>query len=189
MRRGWKVTDHIHSTSTEHWHPTEAGQECEWNHDRSLDWHLLGDPTHRDLQRLVRDLNALYRGVPALHELDCEREGFAWIDGRNASDSVLAYLRKGRRPTSTVLVVCNFTPVVRHHYRIGAPLGGRWIERINTDAAIYGGSNVGNKIPCGSPCRRWRHWCLCMRDGAESRDESRARADQFGLSLSAGRDP
>jgi 1,4-alpha-glucan branching enzyme len=145
MRRGWKVTDHIHSTSTEHWHPTEAGQECEWNHDRSLDWHLLGDPTHRDLQRLVRDLNALYRGVPALHELDCEREGFAWIDGRNASDSVLAYLRKGRRPTSTVLVVCNFTPVVRHHYRIGAPLGGRWIERINTDAAIYGGSNVGNK--------------------------------------------
>jgi 1,4-alpha-glucan branching enzyme len=122
----------------------EFGQESEWNHDRSLDWHLLAHPDHRGLQHLVRDLNAAYRALPALHELDCEREGFAWIDGGNADASVIAYLRKGRAASAPALVVCNFTPVVRHAYRIGVPRAGRWMERINTDAAAYGGSNVGN---------------------------------------------
>jgi 1,4-alpha-glucan branching enzyme len=121
----------------------EFGQEREWNHDCSLDWHLLADPAHRGLQQLVRDLNAAYRTIPALHEFDCEREGFAWIDGGNADASVIAYLRKDRG-ASAALVVCNFTPVIRHTYRLGVPRDGRWIERINTDAGAYGGSNVGN---------------------------------------------
>ena len=122
----------------------EFGQECEWNHDQSLDWHLLAHPTHRGLQQLVRDLNVAYRGTPALHELDCEREGFAWIDGGNADESVLAYLRKGRGSTPPVLVVCNFTPVVRDNHRVGVPLAGHWAERLNTDSILYGGSGIGN---------------------------------------------
>jgi 1,4-alpha-glucan branching enzyme len=122
----------------------EFAQEREWNHDHSLDWHLLADASHRGVQALVRDLNRLYREVTALHERDCEPEGFEWIDGGNADESVVSYLRKGSNTTHPVLVVCNFTPVVRHHFKVGAPFGGRWRERLNTDAACYGGSNVGN---------------------------------------------
>ena len=122
----------------------EFAQEAEWSHDHSLDWHLLADGAHRGVQNLVRDLNKLYRSVPALHELDCEAAGFAWIDGGNANDSVLAYLRKGSEGTPPALVVCNFTPVVRENYAIGVPQPGRWSERLNTDADSYGGSNVGN---------------------------------------------
>ncbi len=122
----------------------EFGQEREWNHDHALDWHLLADPHHRGMQNLVRDLNRLYRGTPALHSLDCEPAGFEWIEGGDAAQSVLAYLRRGDRGTRPVVVVCNFTPIVRQDYRIGVPEGGRWIERLNTDGDTYGGSNVGN---------------------------------------------
>jgi 1,4-alpha-glucan branching enzyme len=122
----------------------EFAQEREWNHDQSLDWHLLSDPAHRGVQQLVRDLNRTYRELTALHELDCEAQGFAWVDADNAPESVLAFLRRGRSSTSLVLVVCNFTPVVRHDYRIGVPLGGSWRERLNSDSEFYGGSNVGN---------------------------------------------
>jgi 1,4-alpha-glucan branching enzyme len=122
----------------------EFAQEREWNHDYSLDWHLLADEMHRGVQSLVRDLNILYRSRPALHQLDCEHEGFTWIDGGNASESVLSFLRMGKDRANSVLVVCNLTPVVRRNYLIGAPVGGRWLERLNTDGACYGGSNVGN---------------------------------------------
>src|SRR5262249_8420500 len=122
----------------------EFAQEREWNHDHSLDWHLLADEMHRGVQSLVRDLNTLYRSRPALHQLDCEREGFTWIDGGNSSESVLSFLRMGMDRANCVLVVCNFTPVVRRNYLIGAPLPGRWLERLNTDGACYGGSSVGN---------------------------------------------
>ncbi len=122
----------------------EFGQEREWNHDIGLDWQLLGDRMHGGVQRLVRDLNLLYRATPALHRLDCEPEGFAWIDANNAEASVLSYLRRGHDPHELAAIVCNFTPVPRHDYRIGVPRGGRYIERINTDAEIYGGSGVGN---------------------------------------------
>jgi 1,4-alpha-glucan branching enzyme len=122
----------------------EFGQEREWNHDQSLDWHLLADASHRGVQSLVRDLNKLYRATPSLHKLDCEPGGFEWIDGGNADQSVLSYARYGGPKDAPVVVVCNFTPVVRHAFRVGVPKGGRWIERINTDGAAYGGSNVGN---------------------------------------------
>ncbi|MGD9614460.1 MAG: 1,4-alpha-glucan branching protein GlgB [Alphaproteobacteria bacterium] len=123
----------------------EFGQEREWNHDWGLDWGSLADPLHAGVQLLVRDLNRLYRATPSLHRLDCEPEGFAWIDAANANESVLSYVRRGRNPTELAVIVCNFTPVPRHDYRIGVPRAGRWLERINTDAGIYGGSGVGNE--------------------------------------------
>ncbi|MYZ47949.1 1,4-alpha-glucan branching protein GlgB [Propylenella binzhouense] len=122
----------------------EFGQDREWSHDRSLDWHLLADPQNSGLQSLVRDLNRLYRGCRALHVRDADPQGFEWIEAGDADQSVYAYLRKGGPEDPPALVICNFTPVVRHHYRVGAPAAGTWIERLNTDAAVYGGSNVGN---------------------------------------------
>ena len=122
----------------------EFGQEREWSHDRSLDWHLLSDPSHAGLKGLVADLNKLYRGSRALHVLDTDASGFEWIEASDADQSVFAYLRKGGPDDPPVLVVCNFTPVVREGFRVGVPAGGAWIERLNTDASFYGGSNVGN---------------------------------------------
>ncbi|WP_114394477.1 1,4-alpha-glucan branching protein GlgB [Oleisolibacter albus] len=126
----------------------EFAQGREWNHDASLDWHLLdpdqGGPWHVGVQRLVRDLNALYRNTPALSELDCEAEGFRWIKGNAAEESVLAYSRHGSTPGSVAVAVVNFTPVPRQDYRVGLPEGGFWREALNSDAALYGGSNLGN---------------------------------------------
>jgi 1,4-alpha-glucan branching enzyme len=98
----------------------EFAQDREWRHDHSLDWHLLSDDLHRGVQNLVRDLNRLYRETPALHERDCEPEGFSWVDTANAAESVLAYLRWSATG-SPALVVCNFTPVVRGNYRLARP--------------------------------------------------------------------
>ncbi|BCA53205.1 1,4-alpha-glucan branching enzyme [Nitrospira sp. KM1] len=122
----------------------EFGQWREWNHDSSLDWHLLALPSHAGLQRLVRDLNRLYREEPALHEIDHEWTGFQWLDFHDAAHSILAFLRKGKQPHRTMLCVCNFTPVPRYDYRIGVPHEGYYREMINTDASIYGGGNIGN---------------------------------------------
>ena len=123
---------------------SEFAQEREWNHDHSLDWHLIEDAPHRDVQNLVRDLNRLYRELPALHVLDAEPAGFEWLDGNDADNSAYAYARHGQAKDASVVVICNFTPIVRQSYRVGVPRAGRWVERLNTDAAIYGGSNVGN---------------------------------------------
>ena len=122
----------------------EFAQEREWNHDIGLDWQLLADPFHEGVRRLVRDLNFLYRELPALHRLDCESEGFQWIDVANSAESIVSYLRRGRDPNELAVVVCNFTPVPRENYRIGVPRPGRYRECINTDATEYGGSGVGN---------------------------------------------
>jgi 1,4-alpha-glucan branching enzyme len=122
----------------------EFAQGREWNHDRSLDWHLLDYPQHRGIQRWVRDLNTHYRGVDALHQLDCDPRGFQWIDASDAEESVLLYLRRGETPTNCVAVACNFTPVPRHNHRIGVPFGGAWAEILNSDAPLYGGSGQGN---------------------------------------------
>jgi 1,4-alpha-glucan branching enzyme len=122
----------------------EFAQEKEWSHDHALDWHLLADPSHRGMQNLVRDLNRLYGTTHALHALDCEPAGFEWVESGDAAQSVLAYLRRGSTGSHPVLVVCNFTPIVRHNYLVGVPEGGRWAERLNTDSHAYGGSNVGN---------------------------------------------
>ncbi|HJR21606.1 MAG TPA: 1,4-alpha-glucan branching protein GlgB, partial [Dongiaceae bacterium] len=122
----------------------EFAQEREWNHDAGLDWHLLSDRDHSGAQALVRDLNAIYRNLPALHEHDCEPQGFEWIDASDHERSVIAYLRRGRDPDSIAIVVCNFTPEPQPNYRIGVPMPGFYAERLNTDSAFYGGSNVGN---------------------------------------------
>ena len=122
----------------------EIAQLREWNHDQGLDWHLLDDPNHRGVQTLVGDLNKLYSSLPALHERDCSPDGFRWVVLDDADQSVYAYLRLSGTEASPVLVVCNFTPVPRYGYRLGVPQGGAWREVMNTDAAIYGGSNVGN---------------------------------------------
>ena len=122
----------------------EFAQEREWNHDQSLDWHLFTDPSHRGMHALVRDLNRLYRSSPALHRFDCEPRGFEWIDAGDSSQSILSYLRRGEMNEAPVAVICNFTPVARQGFRLGVPKRGRWIERLNTDSAAYGGSNVGN---------------------------------------------
>jgi 1,4-alpha-glucan branching enzyme len=121
----------------------EFGQWREWNHDESLDWHLLERPLHAGLQGWVRDLNNLYRSEPALHEIDFDGAGFEWIDCSDALNSVVGFLRRGRRPDDLLLVVCNFTPVVREQYRVGVPSGGFWAERLNSDATLYGGSGQG----------------------------------------------
>ncbi|MDM0044851.1 1,4-alpha-glucan branching protein GlgB [Variovorax dokdonensis] len=124
----------------------EFAQWAEWNHDRSLDWHLPEQHAqHRGMQHLVRDLNQVYRHFPALHELDCESEGFRWICHDDRDHSVFAFERRAR-DGSVVLVVCNFTPVARHGWRIGAPAPGAWREIINTDQPGYGGSGVGNGV-------------------------------------------
>jgi 1,4-alpha-glucan branching enzyme len=122
----------------------EFAQEREWNHDIGLDWQLLGEPLHEGVRRVVRDLNHLYRGTPALHRLDCDPEGFHWIDVANAAESIISYLRRGRNPHEIAVIICNFTPIPRENYRIGVPQPGRYRERINTDAVEYGGSGIGN---------------------------------------------
>lgn len=122
----------------------EFGQWREWSHDQSLDWHLLADPAHLGIQRLVQDLNRLVRAEPALFRRDFDPEGFRWIDAADTDQSVLSYRRldgEGRE----VVVVLNFTPVPRFGYRVGLPGPGFWRELLNSDAAVYGGSNLGNR--------------------------------------------
>jgi 1,4-alpha-glucan branching enzyme len=122
----------------------EFAQVREWDHDHSLDWHLLGDSRHAGVQSLVRDLNWLYRETPALHELDCDPAGFEWLVADDASGNVFAWMRKGRDERARCLVVSNFSPNVYHNYIISVPLAGTWREVLNTDSSHYGGSNVGN---------------------------------------------
>ena len=122
----------------------EFGQRREWNHEASLDWHLLDQPEHAALLRWVRDLNTTYRGEPAFHELDTSAAGFEWIDCNDAEQSVLVFVRRARSSSDVLIVACNFTPVPRRNYRIGVPTPGRWAETLNSDAPLYGGSGQGN---------------------------------------------
>ena len=122
----------------------EFGQWQEWNFDESLNWHLLEWDSHRGLQRAVADLNRLVRDEKPLHEVDFDPAGFEWIDCQNWQDSVLAFVRRGRSKDDFVVVVCNFTPVVRQGYRLGVPHEGPYQERFNSDSRYYDGSNVGN---------------------------------------------
>ncbi|MEF3046692.1 1,4-alpha-glucan branching protein GlgB [Pseudotabrizicola sp. L79] len=121
----------------------EFAQGAEWNHNQSLDWHLLDYPQHAGMQALVRDLNRVYRQTPALHVNDCRAEGFEWIESNDAQASVYVWLRKGGPDDKPVVAVVNMTPVERT-YRIGLPSAGHWAEILNTDAAAYGGGNRGN---------------------------------------------
>jgi 1,4-alpha-glucan branching enzyme len=122
----------------------EIGQWNEWNHDSSLDWHLMEYPLHQGLQRWVKDLNQLYRAEPPLYERDFEPSGFAWSDCSDSEQSVVGLIRYAESTNDLILLVSNFTPVPRNNYRIGVPRKGVWIELLNSDAHEYGGSGQGN---------------------------------------------
>jgi 1,4-alpha-glucan branching enzyme len=122
----------------------EFGQWREWNHDSSLDWHLLASDDHRGLQACVRDLNRLYQMQPALHQVDFDWYGFQWIDFSDADQAVVSFLRRAKNYNDFMVCVYNFTPVPRIQYRIGVPVPGFYKELLNTDSALYGGSNMGN---------------------------------------------
>lgn len=122
----------------------EFGQWREWNHESSLDWHLLGEAAHGAIQQWVGDLNRVYRSEPALYTQDVSGQGFAWVDCCDTEQSVISFLRIGTNPEDVILVVGNFTPVPRQNYRLGAPRSGFWPEILNSDAPLYGGSGWGN---------------------------------------------
>ncbi|MCM8756640.1 MAG: 1,4-alpha-glucan branching protein GlgB [Candidatus Omnitrophica bacterium] len=122
----------------------EFGQWREWNHEESLDWHLLNYPMHQGVQKWVRDLNHFYRNEPALYEIDFSPEGFQWIDFRDYEGSIISFIRKGFSTKDIIFVVCNFTPVPRFNYKVKVPAGGLWKEIFNSDAKEYGGSGIGN---------------------------------------------
>jgi 1,4-alpha-glucan branching enzyme len=123
----------------------EFAQGREWNHESSLDWHQLEIPAHAGVQRLVKDLNQLYRASPALYSQDFSEAGFEWIDHGDARRNLLSFVRKGREG-QMMLVLCNFAPVVHEGLRLGVPRAGHWQERLNTDSTYYGGSNVGTPL-------------------------------------------
>jgi 1,4-alpha-glucan branching enzyme len=123
---------------------SEFGQWSEWNHDSSLDWHLIETPFHAGLKRWVRDLNTFYRGEPSMHEGDAMAPGFEWVDCKDHQRSILSFIRRAHNYDDITLVVCNFTPVPRQNYRIGVPWEGFWKEVLNSDAPMYGGSGQGN---------------------------------------------
>ncbi len=123
---------------------SDFAQWNEWNYETDLQWDLLQWPSHQGIQKLIADLNSLYRREPALYEQDFNGNGFEWIDCHSADDSVLVYLRKARRAEDFLVICCNFTPVVRHHHRVGVPRGGWYQEVFNSDSHYYGGSNAGN---------------------------------------------
>jgi 1,4-alpha-glucan branching enzyme len=122
----------------------EFGQKREWQHEESLEWDVLQYPLHLGLQRWVEDLNRFYRSEPALYQQDFSRDGFQWMDCNYAEKSVVSFVRRGYNPDNVLLVVCNFTPVVRENYLVGVPSGGYWHEVLNSDTELYGGSGVGN---------------------------------------------
>ncbi len=122
----------------------ELAQWKEWDHDESLEWHVLQYPLHQGVQRWIKDLNYLYKRESAMHELDFSKEGFEWIDFSDWEQSTISFVRKGKSPDDIILVVCNFTPVPRYNYRVGVPKDGFWREVLNSDANLYGGSGHGN---------------------------------------------
>jgi 1,4-alpha-glucan branching enzyme len=123
----------------------EIAQSSEWNHDQSLDWHLLQYPEHAGVQALLRDLNHLYTRTPALYEIDFSDEGFEWIDWGDRDNSILSWLRRDRHGTHIVCIT-NLTPVVRQNYRVGLPDEGSYGVTLNTDDTRYGGSGTGMQI-------------------------------------------
>lgn len=122
----------------------EFAQLQEWNHNTSLDWHLLDDNGHRGIQNLIRDLNGLYCHTPALYQKDCKADGFEWMEGDAADESLFVWIRRGDENSAPVLVVSNFTPVERAERRVAVPVAGHWREKLNTDSKHYGGGDRGN---------------------------------------------
>jgi 1,4-alpha-glucan branching enzyme len=123
----------------------EFGQRREWTHDQSIDWHLLDEPIHAGIQRFVEDINRIYVTEPALYEVDFDAPGFQWIDCNDHEASVISFIRRGHDEDDWLVVVLNWTPIVREAYRVGVPEPGYYAELLNTDATLYGGGNVGNE--------------------------------------------
>ena len=123
---------------------SEFGQSAEWKFDGSLDWHLLEFGFHKGIKQVITDLNQLYKSYPALHEKQFSPEGFEWISYSDHQNAVMAYIRKGVNPKDDLIIVCNFTPIIRDEYRIGVPKKGKLTQIFNSDDEIYGGSGVGN---------------------------------------------
>lgn len=136
----------------------EFGQWFEWNHNRSLDWHLLGYDSHRQLQEYVRDLNHLYASEPSLYEVDFEHSGFEWLDFHDAQGSTIAFLRRAKDENDYLIFALNFTPVPRQGYRLGVPEAVFYKEMLNSDSANYGGSNLGNYGGVTAKKEEWAGW-------------------------------
>ncbi|MCL7971125.1 MAG: 1,4-alpha-glucan branching protein GlgB, partial [marine benthic group bacterium] len=117
----------------------ELGQKAEWDHESQVEWTLMEDPAHMQIFRWLTELNRLYREEPSLHELDCDSAGFEWVAPDDHQANVIAFVRRRRDGSAPLLVVCNFSRLPRKDYRVGLPVGGRWVERLNSDAARFGG--------------------------------------------------
>jgi 1,4-alpha-glucan branching enzyme len=122
----------------------EIGQWREWSEERQLDWELLEQPTHKGLQNWVKDMNHFYKTQPALYELDYAQAGHQWIEANDADNSAFSFARFATDPQDFLVIVCNFTPIVRSDYRVGVPQEGHYVEVMNSDSEHYGGSNAGN---------------------------------------------
>ncbi|MDQ3878579.1 MAG: 1,4-alpha-glucan branching protein GlgB [Actinomycetota bacterium] len=133
----------------------EIAQEREWDHDSSIDWHLLDDDDHRGIQRLVSDLNSVYKRTPALWELDVAPEGFQWIDANDADNNVISFYRSSERTGQRLVCIANLSPMVRTDFRVGLPGPGEFEEVLNTDAGFYGGTDVGNMGAVASENKSW----------------------------------
>ena len=136
----------------------EFGQTSEWSLEKGLEWELLEYPVHEGVQKWVKVLNEYYKNTPALYELQFSPEGFEWIDHTDYQNSVLIYLRKGQKGTPPVLIVCNFTPIIRDSYKVGVPFNGAWKEVLNSDQADYSGSGVGSEGSLNAVEEKW-HTC------------------------------
>jgi len=128
----------------------EFGQTSEWNHDASLDWHLKDQHFHRGITNSLRALNKIYSSETALYEMAFEEQGFEWVDTQDTVNSVISFVRKSNNPEDTILIICNFTPLVRDNYRLGVPASGEWEEIFNSDSKTFGGSDVRNPQPIAS---------------------------------------
>jgi 1,4-alpha-glucan branching enzyme len=135
----------------------EFGQFIEWDYQQSLDWHLLDYEMHQKLHNYVRDLNCLYRAEKSLWQIDYDWQGFEWVDPHDSSQSVITFIRKGKATDDFVIVVCNFTPVVRHGYRIGVPMLGVYRELFNSDWEKYGGSGQQNSEAITAEAVAWHN--------------------------------
>lgn len=135
----------------------DIGQWDEWNHEKSLDWHLLNFTPHKCLQKYIMDLNFIYNSEPSLYELDHSYKGFEWIDFRDADSSIISFIRKAKNPEDHLIIVCNFTPVPRKNYRFGVPSLCYYKEILNSDSQIYWGSNMGNSGGVSSENLPWHN--------------------------------
>jgi len=142
----------------------EFGQWSEWNHEKSLDWHLLEHSPHRGVQLWVKHLNQLYRTERALYENDFSADGFEWIDCNDSENCILVMLRKGNLPEDSLVIILNFTPVPREGYRLGVPHDGNWKEILNSDSKIFFGSGLENKSSCVADSTKWhgQPYSVCL---------------------------